>query len=59
MQATRPNAEELIKLEKLLDGCANAAKYLASDNAVLRTVGAVCQEFQHVPVLELSDDSVC
>ena len=59
MQATRLNAEELIKLEALLAGCVNAADYRASDNAVLRTVGKVCMEMQHVPVLKLSDGSLC
>lgn len=59
MQATRPNAKELIKLEELVHGCANAAEYITSKNAVLRTVGAVCQDFQQVPVLKLADDSAC
>lgn len=59
MQATRPNAEELIKLEKLLAGFEDPAECSASDNAVLRSVANFLLESQRVPVLKLSDDSHC
>lgn len=59
MQATRPNAEELIKLEELLAGFEDAAKCFASDNAVLGSIARLCQESQRVPLLKLSDDSHC
>ena len=59
VQATRPNAKELIKLEGLLAGHVKATECASSDNAVLRTVSEFLLTSQQVPVLTLSDNIRC